>query len=140
MLFISFKGGDILMNNLENSNLTGIKVRIETPLLEKSVKFYSDYLGLKIMEQWHDEGDRGVILGLTSNVNNQAFIELSYEKQPKNNIGMSIQIRVNSLDDIMNEIRGKINFSKPEMRPWGSKYLYLVDPIGITVILFEGKL
>jgi hypothetical protein len=40
----------------------------------------------------------------------------------------------------MNKIRGKINFSKPEMRPWGSKYLYLVDPIGITVILFEGKL
>ena len=38
------------------------------------------------MEQWHDEGDRGFILGLTSNVNNQAFIELSYEKQPTNNI------------------------------------------------------
>ena len=128
------------MGNVDNSNLSGIKIRIETPLLEQSVKFYSEYLGLKIIETWHEEGDRGVILGLTSNVNNQAFIELGYEKKPKNNTGMSIQIRVNSLDDVMNKISGKIKFSSPEIRPWGSKYLYVVDPIGITVILFEGKL
>ena len=94
------------MNSIDKPNLTGIKVRIETGIME----------------------------------DDQAFLELGYNSEPKDNAGLSIQIRINSLDDVMKKIKSNIKFSEPVVRPWSSKYLYLLDPSGVTVILYEGKL
>jgi uncharacterized glyoxalase superfamily protein PhnB len=67
-------------------------------------------------------------------------IELAYLQTPGNHESISIQIRVNDLDEVMNKLRGNVDFSEPEERPWGSKYLYLTDPSGIQVIVYEGKI
>ena len=125
---------------VETLNLTGLKVRIETNLLKESIEFYSEYLGLTILDQWDEQGDSGVILGLDSKLNSKAFLEFGYKNIPNNYLGVSIQIRVNSLVDAMRKLQGKVKFSEPEERPWGSRYLYLIDPNGITVILYQGKL
>ena len=104
------------------------------------MEFYSEYLGMAVLESWDENGDRGVILGLDSLSDGQAFLEFGYEATPQNNDGISVQIRVSNLLVIMEKLRGKIEFSGPDERPWGSKYIYLKDPSGIQVILYEGKL
>lgn len=124
----------------DKPNMTGLKVRIETTFIAESVKFYSEYLGMAVLESWDENGDRGVILGLDSRSDGQAFLEFGYEATPQNYDGISVQIRVSNLLVIMEKLRGKIEFSGPDERPWGSKYLYLKDPSGIQVILYEGKL
>ncbi len=77
-------------------NLTGLKVRIETPLFEECIKFYGETLGLTIVEQWNKHDDRGVIFGLDLNKNSKAFLELGYIQETKDCSGLSIQIRVDS--------------------------------------------
>lgn len=140
IVLLSTSGCSTKGNYTEVPNLTGLKIRIETASLTESVKFYSEFLGLTVLERWDEQEDQGVILGLDSKIDGQAFLELGYQNAPKNNEGISIQIRVDSLIEAMKNLQGKVTFSEPEVRPWGSKYLYLVDPSGIVVILYEGTL
>jgi hypothetical protein len=58
---------------------------------------------------------------------------------PKTYEGISLQFRVHDLADIADKLRGHVEFLGPEERPWGSVYLYLEDPTGIQVILYEGE-
>jgi len=130
-------------NNMSR-NLTGLKVRIETPLFEECIKFYGETLGLTIVEQWNKHDDRGVIFGLDLNKNSKAFLELGYIQETKDCSGLSIQIRVDSLLVAIDKLSGAVKFNGPvgsiEERPWGSKYLRLTDPAGVSVILYEGTL
>lgn len=128
------------MDKIKSTNLTAIKTRIGTASIEDSLKFYSEFIGLTVLEQWSEDGDKGAILGLSPSEGGQAFLELGHDDEPKKYEGVSIQIRVNSLDEVLHSIRGNVNFSEPAIRPWGSKYIYLLDPSGVTVILYEGKL
>ena len=140
LMFIFIGGCSLQSSRVNEANLTGLKFRIETTSMEESMDFYSKYLGLTVVEQWNDEDDQGAILGLYGHVDGQAFLELGFSKTLKSYQGVSIQIRVNSLTEIMDKVHGKIEFSEPVERPWGSRYLYLTDPNGVTVILYEGKI
>ena len=53
---------------------------------------------------------------------------------------MSLQFRVSDLARIEPRLQGVVSCEGPSERPWGSVYLYLHDPSGIQVIVYEGEL
>ena len=121
-------------------SMTGLKTRIETRFFQESIAFYSEHLGMTVLESWDDNGDKGVILGLGSSAESEAFLELAYVETRRSFEGISLQFRVHDLDVFVDRLRGHLEFHGPEDRPWGSKYLYLEDPTGVQVILYEGEL
>ena len=117
--------------------MTGLKTRIETPYIKESINFYVKHIGMRVLESW---GDNGAILGFSPPVKGEAFLELAYAETLWKYEGMNLQFRVNSLADIVEKLQGKVDFRGPVKRPWGSKYIYLEDPTGIMIIIYEGKL
>ncbi len=120
--------------------MTGMKTRIDTPLFRESLAFYTEHLGMTVLESWDGEGDRGAILGLDPAAEGQAFLELAYADAPRSYDGLSLQFRVRDLAAVAERLRGRLELRGPKKRPWGSTYLYLEDPSGIQVILYEGEL
>ncbi len=144
------------MNN-KNSNtpdrsliLLGLKTVIRTKDFEASKKFYTELLGLGIIEEYDSEnGSRGCILGFAGEDNN-AFIEISEIRATHNyyqpafskmvdNDKMDIQIRTQSADHWAKKLKGIWKTRGPIERPWGSRYLYLRDPDGVNIIIYEEK-
>ena len=121
-------------------SMTGLKTRIETRFFQESIAFYSEHLGMTVLESWDENGDKSVILGLGSSAESEAFLELAYVETRRSFEGISLQFRVHDLDVFVDRLRGHLEFHGPEDRPWGSKYLYLEDPTGVQVILYEGEL
>lgn len=119
--------------------MTGLKTKISTSLLEESVDFYTRFLGLKVLETWDDPGDRGVILGF-STPKAEAFLEIYHAEEPGHFDALSLQFRVDSAEAFVESIRGQIDFRGPTPRPWGSTYVYLTDPSGIAIVVYEGGL
>ena len=122
------------------ANLTALKLRIETSCFTESKAFYCDLLGLNVIESWSGDGPTGSILGLSNDIEAEGFLELAEAEQTTSHQGLSIQIRVDDLDKLRRKLDGKIDYTGPTMRPWGSVYLYLVDPNGIQVIVYEGRI
>ncbi len=121
-------------------SMTGLKTRIETPFLQESIAFYSEHLGMTVLDTYHENGDKGVIFGLGSSTQGEAFLEIAYVETRRTFEGISLQFRVHDLDVFVDRLRGHLEFHGPEQRPWGSKYLYLEDPTGVQVILYEGEI
>ena len=119
--------------------MPGLKTRIETPFFHESIAFYTELLEMTVLESWDEQGDIGAILGLGSSTAGEAFLELARVETAKRYEGLSLQFRVHDLGDIADKLRGHVEFRGPEERPWGSVYLYLQDPTGIQVILYEGE-
>jgi len=94
---------------------------------------------MTVLESWDKDGDKGVILGLGSSTRGEAFLELAHVETPRTHEGISLQFRVSDLAVVVERLRGDLEFRGPEKRPWGSMYLYLQDPTGIKVILYEEK-
>lgn len=42
---------------------TGLKTRIETPSFQQSVAFYTELIGMTVLDSWNEAGDEGAILG-----------------------------------------------------------------------------
>lgn len=121
------------------AGFTGLKTRIETPLMRESVAFYTDVIGLEVLSTWDEQGDRGAILGLGGSPGAQAFLEIAHvaDGPPP---AVSLQFRVDDLAAVETRLRGRWEYRGPEARPWGSTYLYLRDPAGVQVIIYEGEL
>ncbi len=120
--------------------MTGLKTRIETPYFQESISFYVEHLGMTVLHSWEEVGDTGVILGLGSSNQGEAFLELASVESPKTYDGISIEFRVRDLGVVAESLRGRLEFSGPNKRPWGSTYLHLQDPTGVRVIVYEGEL
>jgi len=119
---------------------TGLKTRIETPSFQQSVAFYTELIGMTVLDSWNEADDEGAILGLGRPGEAEAFLELAPADEPRNCEGMSLQFRVSDIAVAAGRLQGKVEFRGPEKRPWGSTYLGLKDPNGISVILYEGEL
>ncbi|MEX0900104.1 MAG: VOC family protein [Gammaproteobacteria bacterium] len=117
-----------------------MKTRIETTQFDETVAFYTELVGLTVIETWDEGADRGAILGLGDSKSGQAFLELAPTALPKSNKSVSLQFRVSDIDAVAERLRDRWSFRGPEQRPWGSTYLYLTDPAGVRVILYEGEL
>ena len=122
------------------ASVTGMKTRIETQKFDESIAFYTELVGLTVIDSWDEEGDRGAILGLDGMKDGQAFLELAPTAETEAHGAISLQFRVDDIDVVAERLKGRWEFRGPEVRPWGSTYLYLTDPSGVRVILYEGEL
>ncbi len=117
--------------------LTAIKTRIETDRFDETLHFYSKVLDLQIIREWNEEGDTGAILGLT-NVDADGFLEIASVLDKTDLTRTCLQFRTDNLDDFLIKLAGIYEHGKPEEKPWSSTYVYLTDPAGNRVIIFEG--
>ena len=116
--------------------ITGIKSRIETERIDETIRFYQDVIGLKVHEHWEGD-DPGAIMGI-DDIKSDGFLEVASSPKTAKGSGLSLQFRTDDVDGFVSKIEGSWEFRGPERRPWGSTYVYLRDPNGIQVIVYEG--
>jgi predicted enzyme related to lactoylglutathione lyase len=116
--------------------VTAIKTRLDTAKFDESMVFYLEIIGLPLVTSWDDDGDKGAIFGT-----NGGYIELGGTDEPVAfSSALSLQFRVDDIDAFAASIANKWPFEGPVDRPWGSRYLYLTDPNGVAVIVFQGEI
>ena len=139
------------MENVSPQNsLLSLKTVIRTKNFEASKTFYTQILNLKIVEEYNDgNGSKGVIVRLGPQGSN-AFLEISeitadhsyYQKafsESFENDKADIQLRTDNVNYWANLLHEKWKARGPVLRPWGSHYLYLRDPDGLQIIIYQEK-
>lgn len=133
----------------QNSFLS-LKTVIRTKNIEASKEFYTQVLNLKIIENYDDgNGSKAIILRYGPEGSN-AFFELSEIKEHHSyhqkafdenleNDKIDIQLRTNNVAYWANRLKDKWTARGPVLRPWGSYYLYLRDPDGLQIIIYQEK-
>ena len=122
-------------------DVTSIKTRISTHLFEESRSFYIEVVGMQMLDSWEDGEDIGCILGFAS-VTDSGFLELARsDKDSSTQAGnVSLQFRTEDISEAVKHLDGRWPYVGPDKRPWGSTYVYLKDPNGVEVIVFQGDL
>lgn len=126
-------------------SLTSLKTVIHTEDFTNSVRFYHEVLGLEVVNKWDEPGDRGRIFKVGSE---RAFIEIletkaqgehSANEFPSGMINnkMEIQMATKNLEAWVSRLQTLWPTKGPLKRPWGSSYLYLRDPNGIQIIIYQ---
>lgn len=113
--------------------LNGLKVRIDTNEFDAMDAFYRSVLALPVDDAWNEEGDRGVIFRLADG----GLIELGDVANAPDPAGFSIQIEVRDVAAEQARIGASWPTEGPTPRPWGLTYLYLTDPNGVDIILYQ---
>lgn len=134
----------------DHTALLSLKTVIRTKDLKASKNFYTQILGLAIQEEFDgSDGSGGCILRFGPEGSN-AFLEISaiakdhyYYQAPFSdslqNDKMDIQLRTENVDFWAERLNGKWEARGPVDRPWGSRYLYLRDPDGLQIIIYQEK-
>ncbi|MGB8360492.1 MAG: VOC family protein [Acidimicrobiia bacterium] len=117
--------------------MTALKTKITTPHLEATRDFYVSGFGMAVLEEWDEDGDRGVILELVDGAR-EALLEIHDAPRAGDLSGLSLQFRVDDVEGFVSSISPELQFRGPVQRPWGSSYVYLTDPNGISVIVYQG--
>jgi catechol 2,3-dioxygenase-like lactoylglutathione lyase family enzyme len=119
--------------------MTSLKTKVSTPLWRECVAFYSGIFGMVVAEQWEEHDDQGAILAF-SNGRGEAYLELYQADRAYDVSGISLQFRVPDLQSFLQSLPIGLEYEGPSLRPWGSTYVYLRDPAGVLVIVYEGGL
>lgn len=128
------------------TRILSLKTMLRSRDLEASRRFYVDVLGLEVVEEWGEAGDRGFIVAFGQGA---GFLELLGidPDHPKHrpsfadsvaNDKIELQIRVESVDGWVERLEGLAEVDGPVTRPWGNRYLWIRDPDGVRIALFQG--
>lgn len=123
-----------------------LKTKVRSRDLAASRAFYVGLLGLEVVEEWDDPGDRGFIVGFGPG---GGFLEmlavdpehpghLAAFEGPVANDKIELQIRVDSVDAWAERLAESVEIEGPVSRPWGNHYLWIRDPDGVRIAIFEG--
>jgi catechol 2,3-dioxygenase-like lactoylglutathione lyase family enzyme len=115
---------------------SSLKTKITTVSLAETRDFYVACLGMRIVCEWREESDVGCILALSSE-GGQALLEICESKQPSDLSGLSLQFRTENLSAFRTSLPEDVEVRGPVKRPWGSTYLYLMDPNNLCVIVYQ---
>ncbi len=133
---------------LSNKAVLSLKTVIRTKDFNVSKAFYTQVLELEIIEEYDDgNGSKGVILRFGPEGSN-AFLEISeiksdhyYYQEPFDetlkNDKIDIQLRTDNVSYWAERLGGDWEARGPVLRPWGSYYLYLRDPDGLQIIIYQ---
>ncbi|NNE67112.1 MAG: VOC family protein [Pyrinomonadaceae bacterium] len=114
-----------------------LKTKISTPIYDETLDFYKTLFGMSVVEEWDSPDDKGVILSFADG-RDEAFIEIYYSSETHDFSGLSLQFKVEDLDSFCSTLPDELEKRGPVPRTWGSRYLYLKDPSGVSVIVYEG--
>jgi catechol 2,3-dioxygenase-like lactoylglutathione lyase family enzyme len=114
-----------------------LKTKISTPLIAETQRFYQTVFGMVVVEEWDSPNDKGVILAFDKGVG-EAMLEIYFAETSWDFSGLSLQFKVEDLRSFLKTLPQGTEYEGPKPRPWGANYLYLRDPAGILVIVYEG--
>ena len=101
---------------------------------ERSMRFYSESLGLHIYREWGSGSNRGVVFFLGG-----GFLELSGSSHTtaNENVGLWLQVRdVAAVGDALKETREEV-IELPTDKPWGLREMQIRDPDGLRIVIVE---
>jgi predicted enzyme related to lactoylglutathione lyase len=101
---------------------------------ERSLRFYSESLGLHIYREWGSGSNRGVVFFLGG-----GFIELSGSSHTtaNENVGLWLQVRdVDAVEAVLTETRVDV-IELPTDKPWGLREMQIRDPDGLRIVIVE---
>jgi predicted enzyme related to lactoylglutathione lyase len=101
---------------------------------ERSLRFYSESLGLHIYREWGSGSNRGVVFFLGG-----GFLELSGSSHTtaNENVGLWLQVRdVDAVGDALKETREDV-IEFPTDKPWGLREMQIRDPDGLRIVIVE---
>ncbi|MGB5821073.1 MAG: VOC family protein [Saonia sp.] len=139
-----------MKNDSPQNSLLSLKTVIRTKNFEASRTFYTQILNLEVEEEYNDgNGSKGLIVRFGPEGSN-AFLEISeitdthsyYQEAFSKNIEndkMDIQLRTDNVKYWADLLKEKWKARGPVLRPWGSYYLYLRDPDGLQLIIYQEK-
>jgi catechol 2,3-dioxygenase-like lactoylglutathione lyase family enzyme len=113
-----------------------LKTKLTTPRFDETRAWYQDFFELEALEEWELPDDRGCILGI-SGADGEAMLEI-YKGEAFEFSGLSLQFRVADVYSFTIPPEPRFAHRGPESRPWGSHYLFLTDPNGVSVVVFSG--
>jgi lactoylglutathione lyase len=124
------------------SDLVYVGVRVTN--LQKSLDFYTKVLGMKIKGRGKIEQTKGEAVALESKADGP-ILELNYyEKDSPFNtkyvVGESLDhlaFKVDNLDEALEEAKKAGHKTLLEMKANGSRWVYIEDPDGIWIELFQ---
>ena len=114
-----------------------LKTKISTPLVAETRNFYQTIFGMFVVEEWDSQDDKGVILAFEDG-KQEAFLEIYDTDAAPDFSGLSLQFKVENLEAFLKSLPQGTKYDGPKPRPWGATYLYLRDPAGVLVIVYEG--
>ena len=110
------------------------RVLIHPNDFERSLRFYSESLGLHIYREWGSGSNRGVVFFLGG-----GFLELSGSSHTtaNENVGLWLQMRdVEAVGDVLTETRVDV-IEPPTDKPWGLREMQIRDPDGLRIVIVE---
>lgn len=114
-----------------------LKTKIVTAKLAETRSFYETLFGLVAIEEWNEPGDVGCILAFPGD-RGGALLEIYLGQQAADYSGIGLQFRTTDLLGFQRALPENLPVRGPIDRPWGSRYLFLTDPNGIAVVVYEG--
>ena len=110
------------------------RVLVHPKDFERSLRFYSESLGLHIYREWGSGSNRGVVFFLGG-----GFLELSGSSHTtaNENVGLWLQVRdVDAVGDALKETREEV-IELPTDKPWGLREMQIRDPDGLRIVIVE---
>ena len=114
-----------------------LKTKLTTTRLDETRDWYRAVCGMRIVEEWDEPGDCGCILAFAEGPE-QALLEIYRGERASDFSGLSLQFRVADIVAFEAVLPRDVPRRGPVKRPWGSRYLYLDDPNGVAVIVYQG--
>jgi len=116
-----------------------LKTKISTSKINETRAFYESVFDMRVVEEWDSHDDNGVILSF-ENGKDEAYLEIYDTSKTHDFAGLSLQFKVDDVKAFARKLPDNLDYEGPKSRPWGSTYLYLEDPAGVLVIVYEGRL
>jgi len=114
-----------------------LKTKISTPRFDESLDYYKKIFEMTVVEEWDKADDKGAILAFKDG-RDEAFLEIYFTDVVHDFSGLSLQFRVDGVDDFVRGLPDDCEYEGPKPRPWGARYVYLRDPNDILLIVYEG--
>jgi catechol 2,3-dioxygenase-like lactoylglutathione lyase family enzyme len=112
-----------------------LKTKIICPNWREVAQFYREHFGMETVEEWDEPDDKGVIL--TFRGTREALLEI-YDGPASDLSGISLQFRVDDVDDFAVRLDSSVDRDGPSDRPWGARYLTFADPASVRIVVYSG--
>lgn len=122
----------------EGSKLTFNHAMIYARDVARTSRFYSDMLGLKLIEEFRFEGKVVYARFRAPGGEGTIALHLANEGAPVASEGVRLYFEIRELDEFCRKLQQKgVYISKmPRMMPWGWRHAYLDDPDGHELSLY----